>query len=162
MPDIQITRTATPRLPFVSTITRDLDEMQNRLRRAFNFPAYEPFAPSLVQSLGWNPAVEIAESPDEFTVMAELPGLAAKDVSADFENGVLTIKGEKTETKSEKEKKYYVWERSYGSFERTFSFPSSVDQDKIKASFEQGVLSVVLPKTKESKVSGKKIAITSK
>ncbi len=162
MPDIQVTRTAPSRLPFVSTITRDLDDMQNRLRRAFNLPSYEPLVPSFVQPLGWNPAVEISETPDEFSVAAELPGLAAKDVSAEFEDGVLTIKGEKAETKTEKDKKYYVWERSYGSFERTFSFPTSVDQDKIKASFENGVLTVVMPKTKEAKVTGKKIAIAAK
>jgi HSP20 family protein len=158
-----MTRAATTRLPFVSTLTRDLDEMQNRLRKAFNLPTFEPFVPSFVQPLGWNPAVEIAETPEEFTVTAELPGLVAKDVTADFEDGMLTIKGEKTETKTEKEdKKYYVWERSYGSFERSFSFPMGVDQDKIKASFENGVLTVTLPKTKEAKASGKKIAITAK
>jgi HSP20 family protein len=162
MPNTTVTRAPTTRIPFVSTLTRDLDEMQNRLRKAFNLPAFEPFVPSFVQPLGWNPAVEIAESPDEFTVTAELPGLAAKDVSADFEDGMLTIKGEKAETKTEKDKKYYVWERNYGAFERSFSFPMGVDQDKIKASFENGVLTVTLPKTKEAKASGKKIAITAK
>lgn len=162
MPSIQVTRTAPSRVPFVSTLSRDLDEMQTRLRKALNLPAFEPFVPSFVQPLGWNPAVEIAETPDEFTVTAELPGMIAKDVTADFEDGMLTIKGEKTETKTEKDKKYYVWERSYGSFERSFSFPAGVDQDKIKASFENGVLTVSLPKTKEAKVSGKKIAITAK
>lgn len=162
MANIQVSRNATSRLPFVSTITHDLDEMQNRLRRAFNLPSFEPFIPSFAQPVGWNPAVEIAESPLEFTVTAELPGLAAKDVTADFEDGMLTIKGEKTETKTEKDKKYYVWERSYGAFERSFTFPTSVDQDKIKANFENGVLTVALPKTKETKANGKKIAITSK
>jgi HSP20 family protein len=162
MPSIQVSRAASSRLPFVSTLSRDLDEMQSRLRKALNLPAFEPFVPSFVQPLGWNPAVEIAESADEFTVTAELPGLVAKDVSADFEDGVLTIKGEKSETKTEKEKKYYVWERSYGSFERSFTFPTSVEQDKIKASFENGVLTVTLPKTREAKVNGKKIAITAK
>ncbi len=163
MPNTQVTRAPTTRIPFVSTLTRDLDEMQNRLRKAFNLPAFEPFVPSFVQPLGWNPAVEIAESPDEFTVTAELPGLNANDVSADFEDGMLTIKGEKTETKTEKDnKKYYVWERNYGAFERSFSFPMGVDQNKIDASFENGVLTVTLPKTKEAKANGKKIAITAK
>ena len=162
MPNITVTRGATPRLPFVSTLTRDFDEMQNRLRRAFNLPAYEPLLPSFVQPLGYNPAVEIAETDAEFTVTAELPGMNAKDVTADFEDGYLTIKGEKTETKSEKDKKYYVWERSYGSFERSFSFPTPVEQDRIKATFENGVLTVTLPKTKESAVAGRKIAITAK
>lgn len=162
MPNIQVTRTAGTRLPFISTLTRDLDDMQNRLRRAFNVPAYEPLVPSFLEPLGWNPAVEVSETPTEFTVTAELAGMTAKDVSADFENGMLTIKGEKSEEKSEGDKKYHVWERSYGAFERAFSFPTSVDQDKVKASFENGMLTVTLPKTKESKANGKKIAITSK
>ena len=151
MPDIQITRTATPRLPFVSTITRDLDEMQNRLRRAFNVPAYEPFAPSLVQSLGWNPAVEIAESPDEFTVMAELPGLAAKDVSADFENGVLTLRGERKLDREDKRDNYHRIELSYGTFTRSFSLPGTIDAEKIKAESKTGILTVYLPKKPEAK-----------
>ncbi len=162
MPNTQVTRATTTRIPFVSTFTRDLDEMQNRLRKALNLPAFEPFSPSFVQPLGWNPAVEIAETVDAFTVTAELPGLQAKDVSADFDDGMLCIKGEKTETKHEKDKKYYVWERSYGAFERSFSFPMGVDQDKIEASFENGVLTVTLPKTKEAKVNSRKIAITAK
>ena len=162
MPNITVTRGATSRLPFVSTITRDLDEMQNRLRKAFNLPALEPWIPSFVQPLGYNPAVEVAESDTEFTVTAELPGMNAKDVTADFADGYLTIKGEKTETKTEKDKKYYVWERSYGSFERSFSFPTPVEQDRIKATFENGVLTVTLPKAKETPVSGKKIAINAK
>jgi HSP20 family protein len=162
MPNTTVSRTATSRIPFVSTLTRDLDEMQNRLRRAFNLPAFEPFVPSFVQPLGWNPAVEIAETPEAFTVTAELPGMNAKDVTADFEDGVLTIKGEKTEEKKEEDKKYYVWERNYGAFERSFTFPTSVDQDNIMASFANGVLTVSLPKTKEAKVNSKKIAINTK
>jgi HSP20 family protein len=75
---------------------------------------------------------------------------------------MLTIKGEKAETKSEMDKRFHVWERSYGAFERSFSFPTSADQEKVKASFENGVLGVTLPKTREPKVNSKKIAITAK
>ncbi len=162
MANVQVTRSQRARVPFVSAITRDLDEMQNRLRRAFNLPAFEPFLPSLVQPVGYNPAVEVTESDDAFTVTAELPGLDAKDVSANFENGVLTISGEKTETKKEEDKKYYLWERSYGAFERSFTFPVDVAQDRIKATFENGVLNLTLPKSKEAKANTKKIAITAK
>jgi HSP20 family molecular chaperone IbpA len=162
MPNMQVSRAAVSRLPFVSTLTRDLDDMQSRLRQAFNLPATDPFVPSLVQPLGYTPAVEITESPESFVVTVELPGLAAKDVSADFEDGLLTIKGEKAETKTEKDKKFYLWERSYGAFERSFSFPTSVDQDAVKAVFENGVLTVTLPKTAEAKGSGKKIDISTR
>ncbi|HEU4988154.1 MAG: Hsp20/alpha crystallin family protein [Gemmatimonadota bacterium] len=162
MASTQMSRAAGTRVPFVSTLTRDLDEMQNRLRRAFNLPAFEPLIPSFVQPVGWNPAVEVAETPEQFTVTAELPGLTAKDVSVDFEDGVLTLKGEKAESKTEQDQKYYVWERSYGAFERSFTFPTAVEQDKIKASFENGVLTVGIPKTRSAKANGRKINITEK
>lgn len=162
MASTQMSRAAGTRVPFVSTLTRDLDEMQNRLRRAFNLPAFEPLMPSFVQPVGWNPAVEVAETPEQFTVTAELPGLTAKDVSVDFEDGVLTLKGEKAESKTEQDQKYYLWERSYGAFERSFTFPTAVEQDKIKASFENGVLTVGIPKTRSAKANGRKINITEK
>ena len=74
-------------------------------------------------------------------------------------NGTLTIKGEKQADKEEKQKDYYVRERQYGSFERSFSVPAGVDADKIEASFKNGVLKVTLPKTAEAKKAAKKIEV---
>ncbi|HVZ76734.1 MAG TPA: Hsp20/alpha crystallin family protein [Gemmatimonadaceae bacterium] len=157
MPTI-LTRTPAAGIPFLSTVTRDLEDMQNRLRRAFGAPLME----TMPQTLGWNPAMEVAETPTEFTVTAEVPGMTTKDVNAEYDDGVLTLRGEKAETRTEKDQSYHVWERSYGTFERSFTFPAAVDQDKITATCENGVLTVHLPKSKEAKSHGRKIAIAAK
>jgi HSP20 family protein len=76
-----------------------------------------------------------------------------------FADGILTIKGEKQEEKEEKKKDYYLSERSYGSFQRSFQVPDSVDPDWIEASFKNGVLAVTLPKNAEAQKMAKKITV---
>ena len=105
------------------------------------------------------PAVDVAEKEKEYEVTAELPGMEEKDIDVKFADGVLTIKGEKHEEKEEKRKDYYLSERRFGSFQRSFQVPEGVDADKIEASFKNGVLTVVLPKTAEAQKREKKIAI---
>ncbi len=118
----------------------------------------EPFVRG---ELKWpsTPAVDIVETENEFKVTAELPGMDEKNIEVKLANGSLTIKGEKQEEKEEKKKDYYLQERSFGSFERRFQVPDSVDKSKIAASFKQGVLTVVMPKTAEAKKSEKKIEV---
>jgi HSP20 family protein len=110
-------------------------------------------------SWGKVPAVDVTDTEKAYEITAELPGLDEKNVEVKLSNGVLTIKGEKKEEKEEKKKDYYLSERRYGSFQRSFSVPDGVDADKITASFKNGVLTVTLPKTAEAKKSEKKIAI---
>ena len=105
------------------------------------------------------PAVDIAETDKAYEITAELPGIDEKNVEVKVANGVLTIKGEKQEEKEEKNKDYYMRERSFGSFQRSFSVPEGVDGDKIEASFKKGVLSVTLPKSTEAQKAEKKIAV---
>ena len=81
------------------------------------------------------------------------------NIDVKFADGALTIKGEKRDEKEEKKKDYYLSERSYGSFQRSFRVPDGVDADKIRASFKNGVLTVILPKSAEAQKSEKKIAI---
>jgi HSP20 family protein len=88
-----------------------------------------------------------------------LPGLDEKNIEVNVDNGGLTIKGEKKEEKEEKQKGYYVSERSYGSFERYFGLPNGVYADKIEASFKNGVLKVTLPKTAKAQKPAKKIDV---
>ena len=88
-----------------------------------------------------------------------MPGIDEKNVEVKLANGLLTIKGEKQDEKEEKKKDYYMRERSFGSFERTFQVPDGVDSDKIDASFKKGVLTVTLPKSVEAQKSEKKIAV---
>jgi HSP20 family protein len=104
-------------------------------------------------------AVDVAETDKAYEVTAEVPGLDEKDIEIKLANGMLTIKGEKSEEKEEREKDYYLSERRYGSFMRTMQVPEGVDQDKIEASLSKGVLKVVLPKTAEAQKSEKKIEV---
>jgi len=99
------------------------------------------------------PKVDIAETEKEMTFTAELPGIAEKDVELTVAGGVMTIKGAKTEEKEETKKNYHLAERRYGFFQRAFTLPDYVDQEKIVASFDKGVLRVVMPKI-ESKAGG--------
>jgi HSP20 family protein len=108
------------------------------------------------------PSVEITETPEEFTCTAELPGLTQKDVELSFENSMLLLKGEKKGEKEIEKKRYHVLERTYGSFQRSFTFPASVKSDKISAEFANGVLTVHLPIAKKPEMEAKKIAITAK
>jgi HSP20 family protein len=93
----------------------------------------------------------MAETQDMLTVTAELPGLESKDLDVSVSGDVLTIKGEKKSEKEEKDEQRHIVERSYGSFVRMVRLPTAVAQDKIKASFKNGVLTVSLPKTEEAK-----------
>jgi HSP20 family protein len=105
------------------------------------------------------PAVDVAETDKAYEITAELPGLEEKNIEVKLANGVLSIKGEKQEEKEEKQKDYYRRERSFGSFERSFQVPDHVDEDKIEASFKNGILSVTLPKSAEAQKQAKKIEV---
>ena len=147
--------------PFMSTIASEVEGMRDRVRRLFGDP-FAAFSPELLaQPVGWFPATEIAEEKDEYTVTLDLPGMTKQDVTVEFENGVLTIQGEREEEKKgeQTDKRYHIYERAYGSFLRSFTFPGSVMPDDIKAEFADGVLKVHLPKAPEAKSKGKKIEI---
>jgi HSP20 family protein len=105
------------------------------------------------------PAVDVVESEKAYEITAELPGMDEKNIEVKVVNGSLTIKGEKQEEKEEKKKDYYLHERNFGSFERSFGIPESVDADKIEASFKKGVLTVTLPKKAEAQKPAKKIEV---
>lgn len=105
------------------------------------------------------PAIDLIEKDDTYEITAELPGLDEKDVEVRLSNHTLTITGEKSEEKEDKRKDYYLSERRYGSFQRSFQLPEGADSDKIDARFAKGVLTVTLPKTTEAKKAEKKIAI---
>ena len=107
------------------------------------------------------PAVDVVESEKAYEITAELPGMDEKNIEVKVTDGRLTVKGEKQEEKEEKEKDYYLQERHYGSFERSFDLPESVEPDKIEASFKKGVLTVTLPKKAEAQKAAKKIEVKS-
>jgi HSP20 family protein len=108
---------------------------------------------------GAAPAVDIIESEKAYEITAELAGMDEKNIEVKLADGGLTIKGEKQEEKEEKKKDYYLSERHFGSFERSFQLPDGVDTNKIEATFRQGVLKVTLPKTPEAQKAEKKITV---
>ncbi len=105
------------------------------------------------------PAVDVAEKDNAYEITAELPGIEEKDIDVKLSNGRLTIKGEKKAEKEEKKKDYYLSERTYGSFERSFSVPDGIETDKIAATFKNGVLTITIPKSPEAHKEEKRIAV---
>ena len=97
-----------------------------------------------------SPAVDVTEDDKGYKITAELAGLEEKDVNVTVTGDMLTIKGEKSYEKDEKNKNRHVSERAYGSFQRSFALPDGVDTDKISADLAKGVLTVTLPKTAQA------------
>jgi HSP20 family protein len=107
----------------------------------------------------WWPTVDVTESKDKFIIKAELPGLDENDVSVTISGDVLTIKGEKKKEEEEKDEHHCRAERYYGSFQRSFHVPASVQADKVEAAFDKGILEVTLPKVEEAKKKEIKIKV---
>lgn len=107
----------------------------------------------------WAPQVDIAETPEAYTLHAELPGMKKEDIKVTVEEGVLTLKGERKFEKEEKNKKYHRVERSYGMFQRSFTLPQAVDDTKVAANYENGVLNVLIPKAPPPPPKSKEIKI---
>ena len=97
------------------------------------------------------PAVNITENKDDYRISVAAPGLKKNDFNIDVDGNMLTISSEKEESKQEKDEKYTRKEYSYSSFSRSFSLPEEVNQEKIEATYEDGVLKVMLPKKEEAK-----------
>ena len=107
----------------------------------------------------WTPAVNILEREEGIVITADLPGLRAEDVEVTVEKSVLTLKGERILEEAAEGETYHRVERSYGSFERSFSIPESVDAKKIEARFVNGEMTVTLPKSAESKPRSVKVKV---
>lgn len=108
------------------------------------------------------PEVDVKENGKEIVIAAELPGLDEKDVELTVQDGVLTMKGTKSQEREEEKDNFFLKERHYGSFQRSFRLPPSVDQEKIVADFDKGVLKIVLPKKSEAQTAAKKISVSKK
>jgi HSP20 family protein len=105
------------------------------------------------------PEVDAHENDTQIVFEAELPGVDERDVKVTLREGVLSLKGEKKSEREERKDTYHLVERSYGSFERSFQLPKGIDDDQVKASFDKGVLRVIVPKKPEAVSAEKKIPI---
>jgi HSP20 family protein len=139
---------------------RELEEMERRVEDVFRRPLLPMTWRRLPVEMGWAPAIEMFEKEDRFVVKAELPGMKKEEIDISVVGDTLTIKGERKAETEVKEEDYYCCERSYGSFFRSIAIPSNVDADKIKATYDDGVLEVTLPKAVKGKP--KKIAFSAK
>jgi len=137
--------------PFM-TLHREMNRLFDDVFRSFDMA---PFG-ALGRLAAW-PSVEVVENDKDVRISAELPGLDEKDVEVLMGEGVLTIRGEKKSEVEDKERAFS--ERSYGRFERRIPLPWEVQEDKIDAAFRNGVLTVTLPKSAESRPQVKRIAI---
>jgi HSP20 family protein len=117
------------------------------------------FGPSGTRGFALSPSMDVKETDKEILVETELPGLGEKDISLTVQNGVLTIQGEKKLDYDEEKENYHVMERRYGSFQRSLRLPDTVDDTKIDARFDNGVLKVTLPKRPELTREQRKIEI---
>jgi HSP20 family protein len=140
--------------PF-QALRAEMDQLfDNFFQGAFAAPAYiEGRHETLV------PSLDMRETDTSIIIEAELPGLDIKDVELTVENGVLSISGEKKTEKREEKENFHLMERRYGRFERHMRLPETVDENKVEARFEKGVLRVNLPKKPEAVKQHKKIAI---
>ena len=148
--------------PF-ETLRRGAEQLFDDFGRSFlrlpTRPSPFGFEPLWRREAVWDTAVDVAESEKGYEITVELPGMDEKNVEVMVSNGNLTIRGEKKEEKEEKKKDYYLHERHFGSFERSFEIPEGVDADKIEAGFKKGVLTVTLPKKPEAQKPAKKIEV---
>jgi len=103
------------------------------------------------QTTSWNPLVDVTENDHAYLLNVELPGVSRNDVKIVVQDNQLTIRGEKKQEKESKNSNYHRVERSYGSFQRTFTLPSTVKAEKIEANYNDGVLSITVPKAEEAK-----------
>ncbi|HTP27371.1 MAG TPA: Hsp20/alpha crystallin family protein [Anaeromyxobacteraceae bacterium] len=127
---------------------RELARVQEEMNRALGDERLQFGAGD---SVGWTPACDIYEDGEEIVVRAELAGVEPGAVEIRFENGVLTLKGERKLEKADRRENYHRLELSYGTFTRAFSMPATIDTEKIRAESKQGVLHVHLPKKPEAK-----------
>ena len=132
------------------------DDMDTMIHSFFNtdwnFPVRD--------TRNWSPAVDVKETDNSFVLTADIPGLTKKDIKVNVANGKLSISGERTYETDQENDNYHYRERRFGTFDRSFNLPETVDEENISASFKNGILNVslpkhenILPKEREIKVS---------
>ncbi|MDT4965854.1 MAG: hypothetical protein QOJ64_591 [Acidobacteriota bacterium] len=130
---------------------RDLRSLQDEVNRLFSTNVSRYGDDEGIARGAWNPTVDIYENKDQIVIEAELPGMNREDFDLSFENNVITLRGERRFEKRDESDNYHRVERSYGSFTRSFTLPTTVSGENISAEYHNGVLRVTLPKREEIK-----------
>ncbi len=139
-----------PNRNLLTGFDRMLDEFFND---GWNFPVNS-------QNSNWTPSVDIRETDEAYTITADLPGMNKKKVKVNVNDGTLEITGERSFDTKDDNGSFHRRERDYGSFHRSFSLPDTVLEEKISASFKDGILSVEVPKAEEVKTKGYEVKIS--
>jgi HSP20 family protein len=132
-------------------VMRELATMQHRMNRIWN-NMYDRGAEDVTSRGTWQPPVDIFETAaKEFVIKAELPGLKREDIDLTVENSTLTVRGERHRDPDVAEDRYHRIERQYGAFSRSFTLPATVDAGRVRAEYQDGVLTVTLPVREEAR-----------
>lgn len=129
---------------------RDLRTIQEQMNRLLDLAWTRAGGEELKEGI-WQPPVDIYEDEGSVIIKAELPDVDQKDIEVKIENSTLVLRGERKLDQSVKKEHYQRIERYYGTFQRSFSLPATIDQDKVRANCERGVLTITLPKKEETK-----------
>jgi len=131
---------------------REMSSLQERMNRLMSdYRTRSPFGEEEMAQGAWIPAVDIYETKESIVLNVELPGVTKEDIALEVKDSTLTIRGEKKLEKDVKEENFHRMERTYGAFTRAFTLPSTVQQDKVKAKFRDGILEIKLPKAEEAR-----------
>jgi len=139
-----------------------LHQLNHRMGRLYNTEPQRTFEWPVPEATttAWLPLVDIFEESDVIRLVAEVPGVRPEDVEISVEGSLLTIKGTKEQVAEPKAEKVHRYERTYGAFERTFTLSASIDSNKIKATYNLGVLTITLPKAETAKPHLIKVEVT--
>jgi len=129
---------------------RALRELEDEMNRTFGLSRWPDRETGLMEA-AWTPSIDVYHDAGKLVVKADLPGLSKEDIDVSVVDNRLTIKGERKKETEAKEENYHRVERLYGTFERTFQLPATVDAGKIEATYKDGVLEVALPEKPEAK-----------
>ncbi|MCK4763282.1 MAG: Hsp20/alpha crystallin family protein [Candidatus Aminicenantes bacterium] len=132
--------------------------MRRRFNQLLENNLFQDDAVTSLSDASWNPATDIFETKDEYVFKVELPGMSKEDINIEFEDGVLTVNGERKEEQEVKEDDYFRCERCHGVFSRSFTLPKNIDSKKINAKMKNGILELKVPKAEE--VKAKAIPVT--
>ena len=129
---------------------RELRAMQEQMNRLLDLAWNREPGEELREGV-WQPPVDVYEDEEVVVIKAELPGIDQKDIEIKIENNTLTLRGERKHDQEIQKENFHRVERFYGTFQRSFSLPQTVDQEKVKAACDKGVLTITLPKKEETK-----------
>ncbi len=139
---------------------RELRGMQEQMNRLLNLSWNHDLAGEDIKEGIWQPAVDIFETEESIVIKAELPDVDQKDIDVRIEDNTLILKGERKHEGEVKKENYHRIERYFGSFQRSFSLPATIQQDNVSATCERGVLTITLPKKEETKPKQIKVQIS--